>query len=250
MAKQKSLLKVEGTLDGMTFYKTGDGYLVRTKGGVSKSRIDNDPAFARTRENGREFGHTAQSGKVLRNAIRPMLLQAKDKRVSSRMVKIMSQIKNQDQTNMRGYRNVATGIATPEGKLALQGFDFNNQAVLGSILYAPYELDSVTGTLQINGLVPNRDIVPPNGSTHVSMSLGVASINFETGESQLRQSTETVFAVGDTVSSDVTLVPSSLPAELGVTVYLLLLSFSQQVNGVHYALNNGSYNVLNLIAVG
>lgn len=34
MAKLKSLLKIEGTLDGMTFYKKADGqYYVRTKGG-------------------------------------------------------------------------------------------------------------------------------------------------------------------------------------------------------------------------
>jgi hypothetical protein len=51
MAKSKGLLKIEGTLDGMTFYKSQDGYLVRTKGGVFAKRIANDAAFARTREN-------------------------------------------------------------------------------------------------------------------------------------------------------------------------------------------------------
>ena len=49
MAKQKSFLKVAGTLDGLTFYKSVDGHLVRTKGGVSKGRIMNDPAYIRTR---------------------------------------------------------------------------------------------------------------------------------------------------------------------------------------------------------
>ena len=51
MAKQQSFLKVAGTLDGLTFYKSVDGHLVRTKGGVSKGRIMNDPAYIRTREN-------------------------------------------------------------------------------------------------------------------------------------------------------------------------------------------------------
>ncbi len=68
MAKQKSFLKVAGTLDGLTFYKSVDGHLVRTKA-CSKSRIMNDPAFIRTRENIAEFGSTAQWGKLLRNAI-------------------------------------------------------------------------------------------------------------------------------------------------------------------------------------
>ncbi len=49
MAKLKSLIKIEGTLDDLTFYKGKEGFLVRSKGGVSKKRINNDPAFARTR---------------------------------------------------------------------------------------------------------------------------------------------------------------------------------------------------------
>lgn len=55
MAKLKGILKIEGTLDELTFYKTQDGHLVKTKGGVSADRIANDPNFQRTRENGSEF---------------------------------------------------------------------------------------------------------------------------------------------------------------------------------------------------
>ena len=36
--------------------KVQDGLLARAKGGVSEDRIQNDPAFQRTRENGEEFG--------------------------------------------------------------------------------------------------------------------------------------------------------------------------------------------------
>lgn len=39
----------------MSFYKTKDGYFAREKGGVSRSRVMNDPKFARIRENIREF---------------------------------------------------------------------------------------------------------------------------------------------------------------------------------------------------
>jgi len=50
MAQQKSILKLKGTIGGITFYKSKDGYLAREKGGVDASRIANDPGFARTRE--------------------------------------------------------------------------------------------------------------------------------------------------------------------------------------------------------
>jgi len=49
MARQKSILKLQGTIGGISFYKTKDGFLAREKGGVDASRIANDPGFARTR---------------------------------------------------------------------------------------------------------------------------------------------------------------------------------------------------------
>ena len=84
MARQGGLLKVVGKLDDLSFYKSSDGYLVRTKGGVSGSRIANDPAFARTRENGSEFGMSASAGKLLRTALRNLMMNASDKLVTSR----------------------------------------------------------------------------------------------------------------------------------------------------------------------
>ena len=47
MAKFDGIFNLEGTLKGMTFYKSKDGHMVRTKGGVSKERIAKDPAFER-----------------------------------------------------------------------------------------------------------------------------------------------------------------------------------------------------------
>ncbi len=101
MAKLKGILKIEGTLQDMTFYKTQDGHLVKTKSGVSGERIANDPAFARTRENGSEFGISATAGKLLRDALRNMVSSASDNCVTSRLTQIMSQIKNLDTTSVR-----------------------------------------------------------------------------------------------------------------------------------------------------
>lgn len=63
MAQQKSILKLKGTIGGITFYKSKDGYLGSGKGrSVDASRIANDPGFARTRENGAEFANAASAG--------------------------------------------------------------------------------------------------------------------------------------------------------------------------------------------
>ena len=62
MSEQKGIIKIKGTVGDLTFYKSQDGFLVREKGGVEKERIANDPAFVRTRENGKEFGASGNAG--------------------------------------------------------------------------------------------------------------------------------------------------------------------------------------------
>ena len=124
MGKLTGIIKFEGTFDGLTFYKSQDGYLVKTKSGVSKSRIMNDPAFVRTRENLSEFSLNAKSGKALRQSISPLLHRAKDSKLSSRMLQLMNGIKNLDGSSARGERLVRLGLGSAEGKRLLKGFDF------------------------------------------------------------------------------------------------------------------------------
>jgi hypothetical protein len=56
MAKTSGIIKIEGTVEDLTFYKKDGRNFVRRKGGVSKERIENDPNYVRTRENNSEFG--------------------------------------------------------------------------------------------------------------------------------------------------------------------------------------------------
>jgi hypothetical protein len=83
MARQRGKIKLTGKVGDLSFYKTQDGYLAREKGGVDAARIKNDPAFARTRENGQEFGLAARAGKVLRDVFRPLMMRAADSHVVS-----------------------------------------------------------------------------------------------------------------------------------------------------------------------
>ena len=48
MARQKGIIKLKGTIGGITFYKTQDGHLAREKGEIDASRIKNDPASENT----------------------------------------------------------------------------------------------------------------------------------------------------------------------------------------------------------
>tara|TARA_B100000809_G_scaffold213192_1_gene217433 strand:+ start:6500 stop:6802 length:303 start_codon:yes stop_codon:yes gene_type:complete len=99
MAKQTGIIKLKGTIGDISFYKTADGHLARGKGGIDASRIANDPAFQRTRENGAEFGRAGKDGKVVRNAIRVLLQNAKDKHVVSRLTTDLLKIVKTDTIN-------------------------------------------------------------------------------------------------------------------------------------------------------
>ncbi|MEO6232092.1 MAG: hypothetical protein ABJB11_12575 [Ferruginibacter sp.] len=246
MAKLKGILKIEGTLDELTFYKTQDGHLVKTKGGVSADRIANDPNFQRTRENGSEFGSSATAGKVLRNAVRNLMMNAADNRVTSRLTQVMTVIKNYDTTSARGERTVAVGIADPAALALLKDFDFNDKAILSGVLFAPFIVTPATGEIAIPAFVPLNDIAYPGGATHVNMKAAFANVDFTNEISAIEYSPVTNLPI-DGTNTPVSLVPAGVPAGAGTKFYLLLLEFFQEVNGVQYPLKNGAYNVLNIV---
>lgn len=248
MARLRGLIKLEGTLDNLTFYKSKDGYLVRTKGGISKERMANDPAFERTRENGSEFGHSANAGKQLRIAVRNMIINAKDARITSRLTKAMSVVKNFDTTSARGERKVAVGLVDDAAKAVLKGFNFNNRALLGSVLFAPYSLDTLTGEINIPNLFAKNDISGTHGATHFSLQTGFLNIDFSTGESAIEYSPQVNLPIKGPMTS-ATLTPDAVPAGTGNNIYLLMIEFFQEINGVQYSLKNGAYNVLAIVGV-
>ncbi len=246
MAKLTGILKIEGTLQDMTFYKTQDGHLVKTKSGVSGDRIANDPAFVRTRENGTEFGLSASAGKLVRDTFRILLQNASDNRVTSRLTQLMSQLKNLDSTSARGQRLVSLGIQTPEGINLVKAFNFNDKSVLGSILFTPYTVDTTTGVISIANLTPAFDIKNVPGATHVAIIGAFGAINFDSGTGDI-QFTNAVNLPIDNVGSPVTLTPVALPTTVGTNFFLLEVIYFQQVNGSQYILNNGAFNALSVI---
>lgn len=248
MAQQKSILKLKGTIGGITFYKSKDGYLAREKGGVDASRIANDPGFARTRENGAEFSNAASAGKLLRDAVRVLGKDASDGRVTARLTQVMAQIKNMDEANARGERHVGEGMAKDEAKALLNGFNFNENAVLGAVLYAPFSVDAATGEIKIAALNPQNDISLPSGASHVVLKSGFASINFLTGESEMIVS-EPIRIATNAAAQAVSLKPAAAPAIEGTHFYLLSIDFVQSVNNADYSLNNNSYNVLAIVGI-
>jgi len=248
MAKQKGIIKLDGTIGGITFYKSQDGYLAREKGGVPAEKIANDPAFQRTRENGEEFGRAGKAGKLLRNAIRAMLQNATDSRMVSRLTQKMVEVVQADAINPRGQRNVIDGEAE-----LLEGFEFNISGKLGTTLYAPFTgtIDRAAGTLtaSIPSFVPINMLAAPSGATHFKIVSAGAEVDFE-NETFVMDSQATAVLQWDATATAAINLANAVTANSTHPLFLALgIEFYQQVNGQMYPLKNGAFNALSLIKV-
>jgi hypothetical protein len=236
-------------MGGMSFYKTADdGYLARQKGGIDGERIRNAPEFERTRENNAEFGRAGTASKLLRTALRALIIHASDSRMAGRLTSEMVKVIRADVTNPRGKRNVIDGEAE-----LLKGFEFNENGRLNSTFFAPFTttVDRVAGTLAINipAFIPGNMIAAPQGATHCKLIAAGVEVDFEAG----------VYVVNTSASAEIILGPQNQPvinlsnAVTAASTKPLFLAFGiefyQQVNGESYPLKNGAYNALALVAV-
>jgi hypothetical protein len=61
--------------------------------------------------------------------------------------------------------------------------------------------------------------------------------------------TNTENLVIDATQTDLLLAAGTAPTGTGTDVFLLMVEFFQEVNGVQYSMNNGSYNALAIVDV-
>jgi len=248
MARQKGLIRLDGSIGDMTYYKSKDGYRAKEKLIIKPGRIGSDPRYIRTRENMEEFGRAGTSGKLIRQAINPLLKDAKDSRAVSRLLKVLSQVIKSDKVNRRGERTVADGDMS-----LLKGFEFNANAVLTTTLYvAPATvIDRTTGTLTINipAFAPSSAIVAPQGATHFRFVSAGAAFDFDAHTLTATINKSSAFPWDETPVDAITLV-NTVTAGSTLPLFLFLgIQFFQETNGVQYPLLTGSSTALSLIEV-
>lgn len=249
MARQKGVIKLQGQMGGVSFYKSQqDGFLAREKGGVDADRIKNDPNFERTRENGAEFGRAGVAGKLLRTALRALLINIADSRMTSRLTREMVKVIQADATNIRGQRNVIDGEAE-----LLIGFEFNFDGKLGSTFFAPFTsiIDRATGalTVDIPAFIPGNMIGAPIGASHCKLITAAAEIDFEAGTYVVANSSTPEIVLGPQNEAAISLANAVTPASVHPLFLAFGIEFYQQVNGIFYPLKNGFYNALALVKV-
>jgi hypothetical protein len=248
MAKQKSIIKLKGTLGDITFVKTSDGYGAREKTSLDGARIASDPNFQRTRENMAEFATAGKGSKLVRTAFQSEMQDAKDSRTTSRLTGAMIKVLQEDTTNNRGSRQIATGNLH-----LLEGFEFNLNSKLATTLFAPYTstIDRLTGSLGVSfeAFIPNQVVCAPKGTTHFRIITAGAEIDFDSGTFKAGHNDSGILPWSQ-VSSGVIELVNNVTANTTSPLFIILgVHFYQEVNGVQYPLKNGAFNPLTIIKV-
>ncbi|QNL47913.1 hypothetical protein H8S90_13905 [Olivibacter sp. SDN3] len=249
MAQLKSIIKLQGKIGDLTFFKTQNGYQAREKTGVSASRIASDPKFQRTRENNAEFGRAGSAAKKLRDALRPFIQLTSDSRMANRLSSRLLRIIKADTVNDRGERTIL-----PDNLQLLRNFNFNAAAEMSNTFFIPLQgsIDAATGTGTINfpAFDPKVVIARPDGATHYQFSAAIVSVDFsEEVGGYLFAMDETPMAPINDVTEALSLAPTVGNTGEAPLFLAVAISFYQEVNGKAYSLNNGAYNALTLVNI-
>lgn len=247
MARQKGVLNLDGKAGTLSFFQGRDGYGARTSDGMKGERIAEEEAFARTRENGMEFGRAGKAGKVLRAALRELFVGVADRRMTSRMTREMLKVVQSDPISDRGYRTASKGNA-----LLLEGFEFNVNNPLQQTFFPPFQtsIDRTTGTGQVSlaSYNPVKLIVATKGATHYCFLLAIVSANFDEGKSTQKMLISE--AQDLKVEKAERVLTVSLPESSEFPLFLIFgIEFFQMVNGKKYPLKDTSHNALTIVAV-
>lgn len=180
MAINTSFIKLEGTLDGLTFYNKDGENVVKKKTQISKNRITNAPEYQRTRENNQEFGGSAKCGKAFRESFAGIARLVSDTYLSARITaKLRSIIPNGD--GLRGERN----IELVDNLEPFIGFNFNLSKPFDSQFNAPAVGPDIADTKDsVQWDLPdfNTDtfVRAPEGATHFKLALATGYVsNYE-----------------------------------------------------------------------
>lgn len=248
MSKQKGIIKLEGKVGDLTFFKTRYGYLARETAALSPERIAKDPAFQRTRENNAEFAVSAKAAKLLRKTVNAFLQNVKDGTLVSRLNSIMMKLVKSDPISPRGQRNAAMGQAA-----LLKGFEFNSNANLGTNLKVEIttQVDRAGGKLHLHlpSFIPKNQVNIPEGASHFEIISVGLELDFAAEAYVVEESSTGILPWNSDDTGNLTLTNIVTAASALPLFVMAGLRFYQQVNGINYPLKTGEFNSLSIVQV-
>ncbi len=232
MAKQKGIIPLSGTLDGINFYsRKGTPVARKAGGGFTGKAIKTSAKMVRVRENNSEFGHCSRVKKIFKDSLASFFLNYKDVALHGRMMQLFTALKDCDLVSERGKRRVDVGLSTQKGKGLLKSFSFTSMPFTFTTSY-----DTNTHSLTV---APNSTLLFPKGATHLEMHFGVVVFDFDLLKATLFKSNSAMLAK-DGIGSGMPFELTANPTGNGLHFPILFCNYVQEVNGVPYYLREGN----------
>ncbi len=246
MAKQKGIIPLSGTLEGINFYfRNGVAVARKAGGGFTSKAVKNSPKMVRVRENSSEFGNCSKTKKVIRESLQSVYKDYKDVFLHGRMMQLLQQVKNQDTFSVRGQRNVAKGLTTVAGQQLLYSFRFTEGFRLADYSDFGIAVDPTNFALMLNRFDTQR-ITSPQHATHFRLTYLVCSYDFSVFSYRQFEASQ-LFSVQDVVTSPLFFIPDVPTEGLTNVICYFVVQFYQEVGGVSYVLKD--LNTLGLSCV-
>jgi hypothetical protein len=230
MARQKGIIKITGTLDGLNFYSRLGVPLIRKAGGGFQSEaIKTKPSMVRVRENGSEFKICMTSVKHFKIGLQPITNQFKDTFLHQRLVQLFTKIKLLDTVSARGQRTVGIGLENEAGKNLLNRYVLTSGNSLDAVLRQGFEVDWSLSGFRIAAF----DVAAvrfPKGVTHVQLQTGYMVFDFTTFTPVFTKSASMTLSKA-AATAPLELGISALPIGAGTKIVVVYLQFMQEVNG-------------------
>lgn len=237
MAKQKGVLKLEGTLDGINFYML-NGVAVARKagGGFSSKAIKHAPNMERVRQNSSEFGRCSQMKRLIKESLYVLLKDTKDTTLHGRMMRMMQQIKVLDSVSERGQRKVVNGLATSLGKQLFYDFSFTENFHITTFKKVSVVVNTSDFSCVMTGF-DLENVLFPKEATHLKLTYLVCSYDFE-ALTFINYEVSLFLEPADLAVTPLTFTPHLPLQDVKQVLCFFGLSFYQQVGGEKYVLKN------------
>lgn len=238
-AKQFGTHKLSGTVGDVTYSHTKSGFKARQKSKVNIAERQSGAQFQAWRDHTSEFGMMTKEAKIFRLAFTDLNWNVKNKSLVQQTTKLMNEIRKTDSTNLRGQRRASFGDLS-----LLTGFDFTGNGSIDLALNGGYTavFNRLTGelTATIHEMIPNQRLTTPAKASHFVLTLGAASINFDTEEIHKVQISSPKLLLDDEVLAAMTLTETLPPNSTDPVIIALKLEFYNEVNGHFYPVMNNS----------
>jgi hypothetical protein len=247
MGRQKGIVVLSGTIDGINFYVSKGKALIRKAGGGFTSEgFKSNPRMERTRNNSSEFGKASQAKKMFRMGLDSFLSTYHDGTLHGRLMRLFHKIKVLDLDSEEGQRQVGIGMATPMGQLLLCQFCISERQVAGTLL-ANCHFDSLSATYEVSGFDAGR-VVFPESAVVMELLFGVLVLDFEAMAFELFLAPP-LFVDSGFLDTSFRLSPAEAPTGTGIRVAVAGVRFHQVVGGVRYPLKALELQGISIVGV-